>query len=289
MDTSLLNASKELSQVPPGLLSKLEEEPDSSAVSPLDDAAPEDVKITCAGALDERLRLIKDSEKIDDDSVPDSVPEIRLEGTPEIRLEAPTSPQDEVPEASSESEAGDASKDSMHVDLSGIGTPQISLSAPDSPTSTHSGASMTLLKSKAYTAAGAHPRHASALLRLLYIHSALNPANRAPQVASLLIPLYTALVQEVEPEDLAHAEADAFWLFETVVSEFADLEDVETCTEWQRKLGERVAWADYDLAEDLVSGPQIRNYTYKLIQIKSIANQGTRSCASSLFIVRSPE
>lgn len=249
-----MDASKELSQVPPGLLSKLEEEPDLSAVSPLDDVAPDDVKIQCAGALDERLRLIKDGEKTDDDSAPDSVPEIRLEGTPEIRLEAPNTPQDsDIPDAPFESETADTSADSMQLDLSGLGTPEISLSAPDSPTSTHSSAPTTLLASKAYTAAGAHPKHASALLRLLYIHSALNPANRAPQVASLLVPLYSALVQEVEPEDLAHAEADTFWLFETVVSEFADLEDVETCTGWQQKLGERLTWADADLAEDLVS------------------------------------
>ena len=237
------------------MLSRLEEEPDPSAISPLDDTAPEDVKIQCAGALDERLKLIKDQEKGDDDSAPDSVPEIRLEGTPEIRLEAPNSPQDSnIPDSASETDAGETSKDSMHIDLSGLGTPEISLSAPDSPTSTHSSAPTTLLASKAYTAAGAHPKHASALLRLLYIHSALNPANRAPQVASLLVPLYSALVQEVEPEDLAHAEADAFWLFETVVSEFAELEDVETCTAWQRKLGERLVWADADLAEDMVRG-----------------------------------
>ncbi|CAL1704944.1 unnamed protein product [Somion occarium] len=267
-DISLLDASKELAQVPPNLLSRLDDEPDVSVASPLDTSAPDDVKIQCAGALDERLKLIKDSENQDSDSAPDSMPEIRLEGTPEIRLEgAPDSPaKSDTPEVRLDTEASEKPKDSMHIDLGGLGTPEISLSVPDSPSSSHSSAPTTLLASRAYTAGGAHPKHASALLRLLYIHSSLNPANRAPQVASLLVPLYSALVQEVEPDDLAHAEADTFWLFETVVSEFADLEDAETCNIWLRKLGERLSWADTDLAEDLqIKGldPALPHYSYR--------------------------
>ncbi|KAI0082752.1 hypothetical protein K474DRAFT_1654909 [Panus rudis PR-1116 ss-1] len=269
LDASLLDASKELSQVPPGLLSMLEEEPDASETCPLDSTAPDTIRIDCADALDNRLRLIKESESKDEEPAHDTVPEIRLEGTPEIRLEAPNSPAEdknseanETPQTKPEEE----SKSEMHLDLSDLGTPEISLSAPETPTSTHSSAPTTLLASRAYSAAGAHPKHASALLRLLYIHWALNPANRAPQIASLLVPLYTALVQEVEPQDLAHAEADAFWLFETMISEFADLEDVETCNMWLRKLGERVSWADTDLAENLQTkglDPALPHYSYR--------------------------
>ena len=99
----------------------------------------------------------------------------------------------------------------------------------------------------------AHPKHASALIRLLYIHSCLNPANQSPHVASLLIPLYSVLHQEVESPDVAHIEADTFWLFEAMVGEFAELEDEEGGNEWMRRFGARLEWADPELSADLVS------------------------------------
>ena len=245
MDASLVDVSKDLSHVPPTLLSKLEEEPEAFPICPLDTNASDDIKITCTGALDNRLRLIRGMESPGEPADADSTPEIRLEGTPEIRLEGA--------EDAATSSKGDASEehssDGSHLDA---GTPEISLSVPDSPTSTHSSIPTTLLASKAYTAAGAHPKHASALLRLLYIHSCLNPANRAPQVASLLVPIYTAMAEEADADDLAHAEADAFWLFETMVSEFADLEDPELSNLWLSKFGQRLGWADVELAENLV-------------------------------------
>ncbi|KAH8106747.1 regulator of Vps4 activity in the MVB pathway-domain-containing protein [Cristinia sonorae] len=264
MDATLVDVSKDLSHVPAILLSKLEEEPEVSVVCPLDSTASVDVKITCAGALDERLHLIREFESSDSESIADSTPEIRLEGTPEIRLEEP----EDVPKESSIPQMhldvmSNHSTDSLHIEG---GTPEISLSAPDTPASTHSSLPTTLLASKAYTAAGAHPKHASALLRLLYIHSCLNPANRAPQVASLLVPIYSALADEADPDDLAHVEADAFWLFETVVGEFADLEDPDLCNVWMKKFGGRLSWADVELAENLQSkglDPALPHYSYR--------------------------
>lgn len=246
LDASLVDVSKDLTNVPPSLLLKLEEEPEASPVCPLDATASDDIKITCAGALDDRLRLIHRTESPDGDTGSDATPEIRLEGTPEIRLEAT---EDDAPSESGVSSASERSPDGSHLDP---GTPEISLTAPDSPASTHSSLPQTLLASKSYSAAGAHPKHASALLRLLYIHSCLNPANRAPQVASLLVPIYSAMADEADPDDLAHVEADAFWLFETMVSEFADLEDPELSGMWMQKLGQRLGWADVELAENLV-------------------------------------
>jgi hypothetical protein len=60
------------------------------------------------------------------------------------------------------------------------------------------------------------------------------------------------LCQEVEAEDLAHAEADTFWLFETMVGEFSELEDEEGGTAWMKKFGDRLAWADAELKDSLV-------------------------------------
>ena len=132
-------------------------------------------------------------------------------------------------------------------------TPEISLRPPESPTSTHSGLSTTLLPSRPYSSFGAHNKHSTALLRLLYIHSCLNPANHSPQIGSLLVPIYAALVEEVDPEDLPHVEADTFWVFESMIGEFSELEDEQNGTIWVQKLSDRLRWADPELADDLVS------------------------------------
>ena len=115
------------------------------------------------------------------------------------------------------------------------------------------GSHRTLFTSHTFNTGNAHPRHASALIRLLYIHSCLNPANHSPHMASLLIPLYSVLHQEVESPDVAHVEADTFWLFEAMVGEFADLEDEEGGNEWMRRFSDRLQWADPELSADLVS------------------------------------
>lgn len=173
------------------------------------------------------------------DSSSDAIPEISLDEMPEIRLD---------------NDAEESSESSVHLDASDGATPGISLSAPDSPSSSHSQAPTTLVPSRAYSAiGGAHHKHASALLRLLYIHSCLNPANRSPHIASLLVPLYSAMIEEVEPEEVAHAEADTFWLFEAMVGEFSELDDEEGEKVWTRKFGERLEWADPELADVLVS------------------------------------
>lgn len=282
-DASLLEVSKELSNVPPSLSSKLEEEPEDHNTSPLDPTATDDIKISCASALDDRLKVIKELEANGDSTESEVVPEIRLDATPEIRLEGAADP----PESNIPDNQLDANqKKDVHLDVEGIGTPEISLSAPDTPTSAHSSVPTTLLASRVYTAAGAHPKHASALLRLLYIHSCLNPANRVPHIASLLVPIYSALVEEVEPQELAHIEADTFWLFETVIGEFSELEEVETCDVWMKKLGERLMWADTELAENLVSllvDPVIWQLT--VLTFHSLASKGFGSSPPTLFIV----
>jgi hypothetical protein len=45
---------------------------------------------------------------------------------------------------------------------------------------------------------------------------------------------------EIEAQDVAHAEADSFWLFEAMISEFSPLEDEAEGALWMRKLGDRV-------------------------------------------------
>lgn len=241
LDASLMEVYNELHRVPRDLYTKLEEEPDKFDGSPLEETANEEIRIACTGYLDARIRLIREAETLDNASTEGVTPEIRLDSTPEIRLEAS---DDEPIDQTQSTEADKIDED--------LGTPEISLSAPDSPTSSNVSAPTTLLPSRSHNSSVAHPRHASALLRLLYIHSTLNPANRSPQVASLLVPLYSALVEEIEPEDAAHVEADAFWIFEAIVGEFSELEDVEGANVWMRKLGERLRNADTELAEDLV-------------------------------------
>ncbi|KIL69647.1 hypothetical protein M378DRAFT_7479 [Amanita muscaria Koide BX008] len=109
------------------------------------------------------------------------------------------------------------------------------------------------------------PKHASALLRILYIHAMINPGILSPHVPSLLIPLYIALTQEDEQEDAVHAEADTFWLFEAMMAEFSELEDENISNMWLTKFGERVAWADKNLYDILCArqlDPALPHYSY---------------------------
>lgn len=209
----------------------LSEAPDDIPLCPLDQAAPGDVKVQCANSLDERLRMLREIQNAD---TPETMPEVRLDTTPEIRLE------------DAQSNSSDNEEDSRQDASSAPPSPALSVS------SNHSSGATTLLRSRAM---GAHPKHASALLRLLYIHSCLNPANQSPHIGSLLVPVYTALVEDAVAEDIAHAEADTFWLFEALVSEFADLNDAEGGRAWTKKLSDRLYAADPELAEDLVGLP----------------------------------
>ncbi|KAI9510225.1 regulator of Vps4 activity in the MVB pathway-domain-containing protein [Russula earlei] len=141
--------------------------------------------------------------------------------------------------------------------------PEISVTSPGVDGSTPH---QTIFSSHSFNTGNAHPKHASALIRLLYIHSCLNPANQSPHVASLLIPLYSVLHQEVESLDAAHVEADTFWLFEAMVGEFAELEDEEGGNAWMRRFGARLEWADPELSADLRSkglDPGLPHYSYR--------------------------
>jgi hypothetical protein len=136
-------------------------------------------------------------------------------------------------------------------------TPEIRLEAHAPPTpETLAGplpsVPTTLLSAKDYSISGAHQKHMSALLRLLYLHLCLNPMNHSPHIPSLLIPLYSVLIQETEPKDAAHVEADTFWVFEAIIGEFSELEDEEGGNIWMKKLSERLEWADEELSTNLV-------------------------------------
>ncbi len=98
----------------------------------------------------------------------------------------------------------------------------------------------------------AHPHHMAALARILYIHSAINPGNLSPHIPTLLLPIYSVMLEEIELADAAHVEADTFWLFEAIVGEFSELEDEQGGSTWMKKLSERLSWADIDLFESLV-------------------------------------
>jgi len=242
-----MEAAKQLSRVPPNLYVLLEEDPEWVGISPLDEGAPEQIRITSAYNLDERLDTIsqKDSGNVAD-----------LNATPEILLET-----DDIP-----------------------ATPEISVTAPENPSDEAPAASTTLVASRSFgTASSVSKKHMSALVRLLYIHSCLNPAHRSPYIASLLIPLYSVLNMEIEAQDVAHAEADTFWLFETMIGEFSPLEDEAEGALWMKKLGDRLWWADSEFYTDLVSHiwfPGGRQPTKH-----ETAYNGTRSKLTSLLIV----
>jgi hypothetical protein len=255
LDATLLAVYHQLSRVPPGLFYSLEEEPDHGELGPLSEQAPPDIAIACAGNLDRRLQMLQGASRSSA-----ATPEIRLEGTPEIRLE---------------------------------GTPEIRLEADDAdaPTASGSGDSLasrssaqtTLLASRPLAGGGAHAAHTSALLRLLFVHAALHPGARAPHVGSLLVPLYAALTQEIEPAELAHAEADTFWVFEAVLAEFAELQDEEEGGAWPMKLSARLAWADDELFANLV-GRRLLPPRFGA-DMALTERKRTRSGSSTLFIV----
>ena len=135
-------------------------------------------------------------------------------------------------------------------------TPEISLTTTEN-VSGHPKVPMTLLSSKDYAVSWANHKHQSALLRLLYIHSCLHPLNKSPHVPSLLIPLYSVLLQETEPKDAAHVEADTFWVFQAMIAEFSELEEEEGGQIWMSKLSERLACVDQELSISLVHFPLI--------------------------------
>lgn len=186
-----------------------------SGKCPLDPTAPDNICISAASYLDERLSLLKGDGDVCE--------------TPEIRLE---------------------------TDLNGSDPASPTLPPPSStPTrlaSRRQRQPTTLLPSKAYNAPPVHRDHLSALFRLLYLHNTLNPAVQSPHVPWLLVPLYSALVGETDEDDVAHAEADTFWVFEALIGEMAEMEEEEGGKIWTRKLSERIRCADGELATSLV-------------------------------------
>lgn len=212
VDTTLMKMSDALFRLSPGLLGTLDSDLNCPIMSPLDENADETERIGCAHLLDARLQLINGQVS---ESKPAGIPEIRLEPDPGVL----------GPTASSSSGS-------------------IASRRPGAPT--------LLLRAKPFDVSNAHPKHISALLRLLYVHSCINPANQSPHVPSLLVPLYAVLVMEVEPENLAHAEADTFWLFEALVGEFSELEDQEGGKVWMKNFSDRLAQADEELSASLV-------------------------------------
>lgn len=226
IDTALMKISESLFRLPHGLFDTLDSGPNYLTLSPLDENADETERIGCAHLLDARLQVLRSQMSA---SKPAGIPEIRLEPD--------------------------------------VGTLELSqLPSSDSIASRRPGAPTTLLHAGPFGGSSAHPQHISALLRLLYLHSCINPANQSPDIPSLLVPLYAVLIREVEQEDLAHAEADTFWLFEALVGEFSELADQDGGKVWMKKFSDRLAQADGELAASLNAkglDPMLPHYSYR--------------------------
>ncbi|KAF8969987.1 regulator of Vps4 activity in the MVB pathway-domain-containing protein [Flammula alnicola] len=225
-DETLLEAYKQLSGLPRSVFALIEDEPETFAQCPLNEGVPEDVRIPYARILETRLKVLQNEDKEGSHLAP----------TPEIRLE----PEEDV-------------------------TPGISLTSSDSTRSESQTTSTTLLPSRKRIFGTAHPQHCSSLLRLAYLHNTINPGSMSYHTPSVLVPLYSVLLQEVDAEDLAHVEADTFWLLEAVVAEFAGLEDDEGHL-WMKKFSDRLSWADAEFQthlEDSGLDPSLPHYSYR--------------------------
>lgn len=134
----------------------------------MDENAPDEIKIPYANILDIRLKAIQDRDG-DSGISASAIPEIRLESDPTV-------------------------------------TPEISVSSPGSFSSRRQTVPKTLVVSKSYNSGDAHPRHLSALFRILYLHSMINPGHLSPHIPALLVPLYSVLSQEIDAEDQSNVE-----------------------------------------------------------------------------------
>jgi len=210
LDDRLSEVFKELSGLPRDMFSQLDNEPEEFIQCPLNDEAPEDIRIPNARILESRLNEMNFT------TCESPRPGITLEGEADVS------------------------------------TPGISISNFDSGQPEDVAVPKTLLHSRKCMFGTAHARHCSVLLRVLYLHNTINPANPSSHTASLLVPLYSAMLQEVETEHLGHVEADTFWLLESIVAELSHV-DEEGGQPWMTKLSQRLAWADYDLFSELVN------------------------------------
>ncbi|KAG6854607.1 hypothetical protein C0991_004209 [Blastosporella zonata] len=236
LDAALINVSEQLSAIPSTLFADLDQTPGSFEICPLDDAAQVEIKMSSAKNLDVRLHILHT--------------------------------------ADSNHSSASSSATSRPPESGMICAPEISLSSPDVSMSGEMDVSTTtLLSSTPLAPSTVHPKHLSALRRLLYLHASINPGNISPHIPSLLVPLYAVLNQEVLPEDLAHVEADTFWLFEALVGEFSELED-EGGSIWMKRFSDRLAWADFELFSALVSFPDLylsdELFSYSLQQVKGL-------------------
>ncbi|KAL1687682.1 regulator of Vps4 activity in the MVB pathway-domain-containing protein [Schizophyllum commune] len=244
-DEAAFRVSQGLSRVPSSLLSGLEEEPEVLSNCPLDDVADEGLRILCAHNLDERLKLINEARN---PSTTGPTPEIRLDddSMPSIQLSEPV---DETPAIQLLSPVEEVEGDT--ADTAVVPTKK-------KPTTLH--------PSRVHGSLNVPIKHESALRRLLYLHSSINPGNYSPHIPSLLVTLYTVMNREIDLEDMAHVEADTFWLFEAMVADFSELEDEEGGAVWMKKFSERLAWADPELSENMVAkglDPALPHYSYR--------------------------
>lgn len=208
----------------------MEDEPEQSSSCPLHDSALEGLKIACASALDSRLMALEDAEE-------ESIGNTSTHSTPSIVLDIGSPP---------------TSPDTNEFNQTQTQPQSIAQAQAPSPQRTLSLSSSSSLSPKSFRKIPAHHLHTSSLLRILYIHSSLNPGHQSPNNASLLVPLYGVLNEEAEPSEVAHAEADAFWLFETLVKEIAELDEEDGGIVWMKRFSERVSTVDNELYEDLV-------------------------------------
>ncbi|KAH6918696.1 regulator of Vps4 activity in the MVB pathway-domain-containing protein [Coprinopsis sp. MPI-PUGE-AT-0042] len=196
--------------------------------------------------------------------------EVALEGIPPCPLSEASDETIRIPHASALDKRLRALKDYASTNTSSSpdeATPAISISNYDSSApDTESTSVVEPTFPRAYRFGDAHPHHCSAILRLLFIHAAINPGQFSPHIPALLVPLYTALHLEVAPEELAHVEADTFWLFQEMVAEFSDVDEGEGSQKWMLKLDHALSQADPELHDSLrMKGlrPSLPHYSYR--------------------------
>lgn len=221
-----------LARVPANLFSGLDEDPEQYPSCPVSDLADSNVRIICAFALDTRLQLVQDGS-----STPDEKDGLDM-STPEIRLETESGPSSPTKDGYFDFPASVQANGDMDTRPRGAKT--LSLASAITP--------------KSFRSVPAHPLHVSALLRILHIHKSLNLGSESPNLASMLVPLYVVMTSEADPTEVAHAEADTFWLFEALLQEVSELEESEGGAVWMSKLKDRLRMTDNELLEDLVSG-----------------------------------
>ncbi|KAF8580909.1 hypothetical protein K439DRAFT_1636664 [Ramaria rubella] len=200
---------------------------DLSPLCPFDEVAPEGLKIEVAGAVDERVRLIQEHDS-DANNGPNAASELRLKS----------------------------------ANMPSLPMPQISVSSPTSVSKDdiNPEASIRTIHSQITR------NHTTSLLRLMYIHMALHPSASTVYLTSLVIPLYVTMIQEIEPAELAHVEADTFWLLTELWGDVGELVEDQEGRAWMSKFGQRLAWADAELSEYLMRkglDPSMPHYSYR--------------------------